>query len=107
MFEIDIETSCQCLQFLISKSQRRLGLKIETVKTFTNGDRLEGTWTNDKFANGKGAYTFASGGLYVGDFINGKFSGKGIKSWPSGGYYDGEFKDDKRTKGMYIWPSAR
>ena len=38
--------------------------------------------------------TWPDGGIYEGEFVNGKMEGKGIRNWPNGNYYDGQFKNN-------------
>ena len=70
-------------------------------------DRYEGQMNNGK-RTGKGAYTWADGGKYVGDFVNDNSHGKGTRTWARGDRYEGDFVNDKRTgKGIYICRSGQ
>jgi hypothetical protein len=44
-----------------------------------------------------GTYTASNGGIYVGEFKDGKRHGKGTHKYGAGGQYEGEFRDDKRN----------
>ena len=47
--------------------------------------------------NGRGAYRYDNGNIYVGDFVNGAQTGKGTYTWAyNGNKYEGEWKDGKR-----------
>lgn len=47
----------------------------EGVRTYENGDKYEGEFTNWKL-NGKGTYTYANGDKYIGEFVDGKKNSK-------------------------------
>ena len=36
---------------------------------------------------GKGKYTFPSGNVYEGDYVDSKRNGKGVFRWPNGGWF--------------------
>jgi hypothetical protein len=44
-----------------------------------------------------GTYTASNGGVYVGEFKDGKRHGQGTHNYGGGGKYEGEFSDDKRN----------
>ena len=44
---------------------------------FSNGDKYNGKWNNDK-RYGPGIYTYSNGEKYDGEWINDKKQGKGI-----------------------------
>ena len=44
-----------------------------------------------------GTYTASNGGIYVGEFKDGKRHGQGTHKYGAGGQYVGEFRDDKRN----------
>ncbi len=44
-----------------------------------------------------GTYTASNGGIYVGEFKDGKRHGQGTHKYGAGGEYEGEFRDDKRN----------
>ncbi len=46
--------------------------------------------------NGKGTFKYSQGGVYVGDFKNGKKEGQGEYIWVNGDIYNGSFKNDRR-----------
>jgi hypothetical protein len=86
-----------------------------------------GEINKDKIRNGRGAYAWDIGVIYIGywinniseirgkvfkgqeinykgEFKNGKKHGKGIYYFNTGDRYEGDFKDDKREgKGSYFW----
>jgi hypothetical protein len=54
--------------------------------------------------NGKGTFKYSKGGVYVGDFKNGKKEGQGEYKWVNGDVYVGDFKNDKKEgQGEYKW----
>jgi len=64
----------------------------EGVRTYENGDKYEGKFTNWKL-NGKGTYTYANGDKYVGEFADGKFTGKGTFTCSNGKQYTGNLEN--------------
>ena len=69
--------------------------------TYPDGGVYEGNWEEGK-RNGKGKHTYSNGNTYDGDWKNDKRNGKGKSTYPSGAVYEGDFKDDKRNgKGKY------
>merc|ERR1719473_1524525 len=54
--------------------------------------------------HGKGAYTYASGSVYVGEWIDDKKHGKGAYTFAGSSVYVGEWKEDNmHGKGSYTW----
>ncbi|KAJ8598156.1 hypothetical protein CTAYLR_007368 [Chrysophaeum taylorii] len=53
----------------------------------------EGRWSGDAMCQGK--LRFASGAVYEGSFVRGKFSGDGKYTWPDGSQYVGTWRDNK------------
>ena len=53
--------------------------------------------------NGRGAYRYDNGNIYVGDFVNGAQTGKGTYTWAyNGDKYEGDFVNGAQTgKGTY------
>ena len=52
--------------------------------------------------NGKGTYKYSDGGVYVGQWKDGKMNGQGTLKFKNGDVYIGQFKDDKHNgKGTY------
>lgn len=41
--------------------------------------------------------TYPDGGIYTGEWKDGKCNGHGVYTWADGQVYEGEFKDDERT----------
>ncbi|MCX5848374.1 MAG: hypothetical protein NTW65_02850 [Deltaproteobacteria bacterium] len=74
--------------------------------TFANGNKYEGDWVNDK-RNSRGTYTYANGDKYEGDFVDGKQQGKGIYTWADGRKYEGDWVSGNRTgKGTYAFANG-
>jgi len=61
------------------------------VRTYENGDKYEGEFTNRKL-NGKGTYTYANGDRYVGEFVDGKFTSKGTFTCSNGKQFTGNLE---------------
>jgi hypothetical protein len=79
-----------------------LGLMLVSLAGVSWGDCVEGNCVN-----GKGKYTYASGGVYEGDWKDGKRTGKGKYTWADGGVYEGDWKYGMRTgKGKYTWANG-
>jgi hypothetical protein len=75
--------------------------------TFSNGDKYEGDWRNDK-RHGQGTSTYANGGKYVGEYQDNKKTGIGTFFFSTGDKYIGNFKDDVRYgEGTYIFADGR
>ncbi len=55
------------------------------------GDQKLATWHNCF-----GSFTFPTGEIYTGSFVNGESNGYGTSVWPDGRKYVGEYKDGKR-----------
>ena len=54
-----------------------------------------------------GTYTASNGGIYVGEFKDGKRHGHGTHKYGAGGQYEGEFRDDKRNgQGAHNYPNG-
>ena len=69
---------------------------------FANGDTYAGEWSGDA-KNGQGTYTFANGDKYVGDWKSGKRSGQGTYTFINGNKYAGEWDgDEKNGQGILI-----
>jgi len=64
----------------------------EGVRTYPNGDKYEGEFTNWKL-NGKGTYTYANGDKYVGEFVDGKFTGRGAFTCSNGKQFTGKLEN--------------
>jgi hypothetical protein len=47
--------------------------------------------------NGQGTLTHPDGRIYLGEFKDGKINGQGTYTWPNGGIYVGEFRDGKQN----------
>ena len=64
----------------------------------------QGSYSSVTWTNCFGAYTWADGNNYVGEFRDGKLTGRGTYTLPNGEKYVGEFRDGKRTgQGTYSW----
>ena len=69
----------------------------------------QGSYSSVIWTNCFGAYTWADGNKYVGEFRDGKFNGQGTFTWGpksegAGDKYVGEYRDDKRTgQGTFTW----
>jgi len=62
--------------------------------TYPDGGVYEGNWEEGK-RNGKGRCTFSNGHTYDGDWKDDKRIGKGKYTWPNGEVYEGDFMDGK------------
>ena len=52
-------------------------------------------------------YTFASGVVFEGDYVEGKKRGAGVMTFPDGGKYEGAFDDDcMQGEGVFNYPSG-
>jgi len=57
-----------------------------------------------KTANEYGIYRYADGGVYEGDWRNGKYNGQGSYTYAGGDIYEGEWRDGKRhDQGKYTY----
>ena len=66
--------------------------------------KYEGQWVNDK-KEGKGIFTWPTGGQYEGDFKNNRKNGEGVYS--NGSQYTGGWKDNYyHGKGVMIYLTA-
>ena len=73
------------------------------VGTLTDGpETYTGGWEND-LMSGDGKYSFASGAIYSGSFLQGKFDGEGSYKWPDGSSYTGGWRENKmHGQGKYV-----
>ena len=56
---------------------------------------------------GIGTFTYAKGGKYDGDLVDGVPDGEGTRVWPNGSTYTGGWKDGKMSgQGEYVFPSG-
>jgi len=62
--------------------------------TYPNGDTFEGNFVNNSRSNG--TYTFSSGGVYQGNWEQGKRTGNGQFKYPDGTTYKGSWKNNQR-----------
>ncbi len=67
----------------------------------------DGTCQSGNCVNGKGTKEFSNGGIYTGQFVNGKRHGQGSQKWPNGDSYNGAWANGK-TNGMgtYTWANG-
>ena len=63
------------------------------VKTWSNGDKYEGMFRDDK-KHGQGIHRWPDGSIYEGSYENGKRHGRGKMTYPDGRVEDGLWKDD-------------
>ena len=60
----------------------------------------------DNMWHGKGKFTCPDGGVYEGDYVDGKKHGKGKFTRPDGCVYVGDYVDGKRSSlGRYVFGS--
>ncbi|MEJ6563884.1 MAG: cytoplasmic protein [Burkholderiales bacterium] len=77
------------------------------IDTHASGSIYRGDWLDGKY-NGKGTKTYSSGEKYTGDWKNGKKHGMGVFIWITGNKYVGEFKDDKKHgHGTFTWADGK
>jgi hypothetical protein len=91
---------------VITSSQAdRLAQQIPQTNTPSNSIRYDNIATNlpacpgsdiSRWINCFGAYKFANGDIYSGEWNDGKFNGKGIDTSSNGSKYIGDFRDHKR-----------
>ena len=62
----------------------------------SKGGIYEGDWLDGKLT-GKGKYTWSNGNVYFGDFVNFEFSGIGKITYADGDWFEGQFKNDKKN----------
>lgn len=68
---------------------------------YADGGVYDGNWKNG-MRHGNGTYKWASGSVYHGDWKGGKQHGKGTHKWTCGDVYEGDWKDGKRNgKGTF------
>ena len=72
------------------------------VKTFSNGDRYEGTWVLGKM-EGKGKYVSHEGWTYEGQFKFDQRHGVGKTYYPSGDIVCGAYYNDRFRNGNFQW----
>lgn len=76
------------------------------VLTFYKNGSLDQVWDAnwvDGKVIGKLTITFADGGKYYGELLNGKSHGQGVQTYSNGDKYEGEFKSDKfHGNGTYL-----
>ena len=67
-----------------------------------SGNTYEGEWKNGQM-NGRGTFVYATGGRYVGCYIDGKRDGMGVYYSRDGNYFDGEWKDGMMNGYGTMW----
>jgi hypothetical protein len=71
--------------------------------TFADGAKYVGDFKNNKI-HGQGTFTFPDGAKYVGDFKNNEMSGQGTVTWADGAKYVGDWKNSlKHGQGTETW----
>ena len=70
------------------------------VKQYETGGIYEGEFLNGK-QHGQGIYRLPNGYIYEGSWVDGKIEGKGKAEYPDGAIYEGEFK--MNIKMTAIW----
>ena len=87
------------------KKKSTLSDNKDQIKIFSDGNyngKLDGGERN-----GKGVFTYRSGEVYSGSWLNDKRNGKGKLIWKNGNVYDGGWLDDKRRgKGKVTYKSS-
>ena len=74
--------------------------------TFASGAKYVGEWRDDK-QHGQGTFTFPDGEKYVGEWRDNKQHGQGTYTFPSGAKYVGEWRDDKQHgQGTFTFPDG-
>lgn len=90
---------------------------------YANGTIEKGIWANSEFlgsenlsstgcisgncTDGFGTYSYASGGKYVGEFVDGLRSGSGTFTWEDGQWYKGNWKEGKQKGyGVFYFASG-
>mmetsp|Transcript_29398 Transcript_29398/g.54436 ORF Transcript_29398/g.54436 Transcript_29398/m.54436 type:complete len:157 (-) Transcript_29398:187-657(-) len=71
---------------------------------FTTGpESYEGDWNEDVMEGQEGTYTFSSGAVYTGGFINNAFEGQGTYTFADGAVYTGGWSNGKmHGDGEYV-----
>ena len=64
------------------------------IKQYSNGGIYEGEFLNGK-QHGKGKYTSADGYEYIGQWLEGNIEGSGTARYTDGSVYKGSFKNSK------------
>ena len=62
------------------------------VKQYDSGGVYEGEFKDGR-QHGKGTFTLPGGYEYTGDWVEGKIQGQGVVKYPNGSVYEGEFMD--------------
>ena len=74
--------------------------------TWADGAKYAGEWKEDQ-VNGQGAFTWPDGRKYVGEWKDDRREGQGTFTSPNGHKYVGEYKDDRPNgRGTFTWPSG-
>jgi len=69
---------------------------------YSNGDRYEGEWSEDK--KKKGILYYSNGDRYEGEFDDDQKSGEGVLFFANGDRYEGSFrKDEMSGRGTYYY----
>jgi len=74
-------------------------------RIFPNGGMYDGDWKNGRMS-GYGIYRYICGDEYTGDFRYNGFHGNGKLTFANGNYYDGEWKHGKFYRGNYYFTSG-
>ena len=71
--------------------------------SFASGNEYVGEWNDDE-RNGQGTFTWANGDKHVGEFVNNEFHGIGERIYINGDKYVGNFEQGKRHgQGTFTW----
>ena len=62
------------------------------VKQYDSGGVYEGEFKDGR-QHGKGTFTLPGGYEYTGDWVDGRIEGIGVVKYPNGSVYEGSFKD--------------
>lgn len=63
---------------------------------FATGNVYVGDYVNDQ-RTGRGTFTFADGDVYEGEYVNGQRTGHGTYTWANGNVYEGDFVNNQLT----------
>ena len=100
--------SCLMLIFLVGRygANTNVSFNGQGAYTWAEGTAYTGEFKDGK-VDGQGTLMCANGDRYIGKFKAGKRNGQGTQTFIDGGKYSGGWVDDRRNgQGTYTWPNG-